>query len=293
MAIRCTAVGSNVIVRYKYAIADAGADICGDTVTALAVIVNRNSFANSTINYQSLPVVAITPDGPVTFCIGGNVTLNATAGFGDYSWSTSATSQAINVSSTGTYIVTVHDGSGCTASDSIHVNVNNHPIASVSGTTSICPSGSRTLTSSVGNSYLWSTGATTQAISVSPSINTSYTVTVTYSGGCNSQASATVNVGSAPAASISGTTSICPSGSTTLTSSVGNSYLWGTGATTQAIAVSPSVNTSYTVTVTYSGGCTSHASATVTVGSAPIANISGTTSVCIGSLTTLTSSVGN
>jgi hypothetical protein len=63
------------------------------------------------------------------------------------------------------------------------------------------------------------------------------------------------------APSITGATSFCGGGSTTLTATAGDSYSWSTGATTQAISVSmPGV---YGVTVT-SGNC-ALASAPVTV----------------------------
>jgi hypothetical protein len=61
-----------------------------------------------------------------------------------------------------------------------------------------------------------------------------------------------------------GTSSICPSTSTTLTASGGTTYLWSSGATTASITVSPTITTTYSVTVTLNG-CTATASRTVTV----------------------------
>jgi len=63
-----------------------------------------------------------------------------------------------------------------------------------------------------------------------------------------------------PSATISGILNIC-SGSTTLTSSNGTSYLWSTGETTNSIVVT-SVGT-YSVTVIDSFGCSSTASVTI------------------------------
>ena len=56
------------------------------------------------------------------------------------------------------------------------------PTISPSGPVSLCSSGFVTLTSSSGNSYLWSTGATTQSISISGAGN--YSVTVNNANGC-------------------------------------------------------------------------------------------------------------
>ncbi len=251
-----------------------------------------NTSAAVTVSLNALPSAAI--NGVNTVCNGGSTTLTASGG-GTYLWSTSATTTAITVSpsTTTAYTVTVTNGNGCTASANTSVTVNSSSAASISGTTTICNGGSTTLTSSAGASYLWSTGATTQSITVSPAANTSYNVTVTYAGGCTASASANVLVNSSPTASINGTTTICNGGSTTLTSSAGASYLWSTGATTQSITVNPAANTSYSVTVTYAGGCTASASANVLVNSSSTASISGNTALCSGSSTTLTATAGS
>src|SRR5258708_39472135 len=44
-----------------------------------------------------LPVAAIAPSGPVTFCQGGSVTLDAGAGFSGYLWSNGDITQTITV----------------------------------------------------------------------------------------------------------------------------------------------------------------------------------------------------
>lgn len=67
------------------------------------------------------------------------------------------------------------------------------------------------------------------------------------------------------------------------------SYLWSTGAGGSSITVSPGSTTSYTVTATLTTG-TATASVTVTVNPTPTATISGASSFCQGSNTTLTSS---
>ncbi|MBK7807565.1 MAG: carbohydrate binding domain-containing protein [Saprospiraceae bacterium] len=64
----------------------------------------------------------------------------------------------------------------------------------ISGNLNVCVGNTTTtLTASGGGTYLWSTGATSAAITVSPSVTTAYTVTVTNSG-CSATATATVDV---------------------------------------------------------------------------------------------------
>jgi len=66
------------------------------------------------------------------------------------------------------------------------------PTITANGSTTLCQGGSVTLTASAGSTYLWSTGAATQSITVSTA--GSYTVTVTNANGCSATSSATVVV---------------------------------------------------------------------------------------------------
>jgi choice-of-anchor A domain-containing protein len=248
--------------------------------------VSSRTAVTATVN--SIPTANIT--GTTTICNGSNTTLTASGG-GTYLWSNAATTAAITVSPavTTTYTVTV-TSSGCTATASRTVTVNNLPVAAVSGTNVICNGSNTTLTASGGGTYLWSNAATTAAITVSPTATTTYTVTVT-SSGCTATASRTVTVNNLPVAAISGTNVICNGSNTTLTASGGGTYLWSNAATTAAITVSPTATTTYTVTVT-SSGCIATASRTVTVNNLPVAAISGTNILCNSSSTTLTASGG-
>ena len=256
------------------------------------------------VTVNPLPATpTITADGPLSFCIGGSVTLTSSTG-SSYLWSTGATSSSIVVSSSGSYTVQVTDGTGCTslASSATVVTVNPLPATptiTADGPLSFCIGGSVTLTSSTGSSYLWSTGATSSSIVVSSS--GSYTVQVTDGTGCTSLASSatvvTVNpLPATPTITADGPLSFCIGGSVTLTSSTGSSYLWSTGATSSSIVVSSSG--SYTVQVTDGTGCTSLASSAtvVTVNplpATPTITADGPLSFCIGGSVTLTSSTGS
>ncbi len=74
----------------------------------------------------------------------------------------------------------------------------------------------------------------------------------------------TITVNPQPIAIItSSSDSLCPGESGTLIASGGNTYLWNTGATTSSISVMVTVNTSFSVTVTSSAGCSSVATKTI------------------------------
>ena len=237
-----------------------------DTVEVVA-------FANPVIN------------GNTVFCSGGYTTLTATGGE-TYEWSTGATTASINVNTAGTYSVTASTSNGCSGSASVTVIQNEASEVVISGNTVICSGIGTSLTASSGTDYLWSTGETTQSISVNnPG---TYSVTVTNSNGCSNSATQTVSLMEQP--TILGNNHICSGQSTTLSASGSGSYAWSNGASTSFITVNTPGN--YTVTVTLPNGCSSSATVDVTVGTTPTPSITGNTTICEGELTTLTATGG-
>ncbi len=126
---------------YTVAVSQTG----GCTLTSAAV--------NVTVN--PLPAAIITASGPTSFCDGNNVTLTASTGTG-WVWkngaNTIANTQSVNVSTAGTYSVTVTNASGCTASSSAtDIMVSPNPTVTLSAApyTSLYPGLKTTLTASV------------------------------------------------------------------------------------------------------------------------------------------------
>src|SRR5690606_37726365 len=118
--------------------------------------------------FVTAPAASITANGPVSFCIGDSVMLEASSG-ASYLWSTGSTDQSIMVHNSGTYFVDVTYGNGCTrrSNDTI-VNVRPQPVATITHSPSlfICTGDSVILTATPASSYLWSNGSTDQTISV-------------------------------------------------------------------------------------------------------------------------------
>jgi hypothetical protein len=182
----------------------------------------------------------------------------------------------------GQHTITIRDNTSkpvaerCSTSKSPTVGSTTPPTAGITAnrTTVNCTNPSATLTASGGTSYSWSPGgATTAAITVSPTTNTTYTVTVTDENGCTDQKSQLITVDQTPptaAITADRTTVNCTSTSATLTASGGGTYSWSPGgATTAAITVSPTSSTTYTVTVTGANGCTDQKSQLITVNNTP------------------------
>ncbi len=153
-----------------------------------------------------------------------------------------------------------------------------------------CRGQSVALTASGGGSYMWSTGQTTQSINVSPSSNTTYTVTVSNSYGCSDEDQVRVTVYSDPNAYAGSDRTICRGQSTTLTASGGGSYRWNTEQTSRSITVSPTSTKTYTVTVTNNNGCTDQDQVRVTVAADPNANAGSDQEICAGESANLSAS---
>lgn len=243
----------------------------------------------------SAPV--ITANGPLSFCDGNSVTLSSSATSGIV-WSTGETTSSINATTSGNYSVVVSDANGCTAlSNIISVTVTPGPPASVitsSVPTTFCDGGSVTLSSSIASNITWSTGETTQDITVTTS--GIYTVSVSDGSGCSTESQPVqVTVIANPAVPLitaSGPTILCQGGSVTLTSDAGPATVWSTGQTAASITINASQVV--TATISNSAGCSATSDPVNVVvnptPSAPTVTADNPSTVCSGTNVTLTSS---
>ena len=117
-----------------------------------------------------------------------------------------------------------------------------------------------------------------------------YSVTYTNTAGCDSIVTLHLTINPIPEVTITGNTTICPGGSTTLTASGADTYSWSTGDNTASSTIS--AFGIYNVTGTSAAGCSSVASVTVLVSQLPVITITGETDICAGESTTLTANGG-
>jgi PKD repeat protein len=209
---------------------------------------------NVTINNQ--PVVDLGPD---TSICGNSIVLDAGTHAGaTFLWNTSAATQSINAGA-GTYFVHVTDPSGCSDADTIVVSTNAAPTVSAGTNQTLCVGQSTTLVATGAVYYVWSTGATTTTITVSPTINTNYYVTGYNASGCTGTATVSVtmlpNSNAQFTSSLSGATEFFTNQSTNAVS-----YSWNFGDGSPADnSANPyhtySANGTYTVTLTATGPC--------------------------------------
>jgi hypothetical protein len=225
-----------------------------------------------TVVVNALPATpVITASGSTTFCTGGSVDLTSSASTGNV-WSTNATTSTITVSTTGNYSVTVTDANGCaSASTPISVNVSNAPAPTISASsTQACSGDVVTVTASAADSYLWSSGETTQSIQVSATA--AVFVTVTNANACNGVGqSATTNITFTATPTAAGSfTSAGNVVTFTNTSTGATSYSWDFGDFTNSSATAPAhayaANGTYTVVLTaINGNCTSTTSFEISI----------------------------
>jgi gliding motility-associated-like protein len=165
---------------------------CSQTSNAITVTVNDNPTPS-----------IIASDVPATFCVGENVTLTADLSGTNliYEWTpTGATSQAINVSTSGSYFVTVtNTDNGCFGNSGlVPVIVNPNPIAAIISSVNppiICQGQTITLQAApISSSYQWQVQYTeggsilnigTNLPSIDVTLSGTYTVTTYNPSGCN------------------------------------------------------------------------------------------------------------
>ncbi|MCC6724276.1 MAG: hypothetical protein IT258_07160, partial [Saprospiraceae bacterium] len=236
----------------------------------LAVTDDNGCLAENSIHIKaSVWTVDILYNG-YTVCQGDYMTLNAFPDFPTgttFLWSTGATTPTINITTSGTYSLTATSpGGGCSATVSEFVQMSFFPAPNpnISGATQLCSgqNGTLSVNNNPGDSFAWSTGATTSSTSISSA--GTYSVTVTNDWGCTGTDAVVVTSGSSVTPTLSAPPSLCngQSGTIEITNAASfNDFEWNTGATTPSITVSTAGT--YSVTVTAPGGCTGTGSVVV------------------------------
>lgn len=225
-----------------------------------------NGCSADTTLFVSNPVPAPTPviAGQVFTCGGAPTTIyvDSASLYTTYTWSDLSTNDSV-ITNSGTYSVTVVDSIGCVGT-SPPVTVTTTPLPVITGVAAICNGESTVLTTTMPYfSYLWSTSNTNDSITVGTA--GAYTVTVVDSSGCTIT-SLPYNISTFNFSLIAdGDTTYCAGNSIILsaagTPATGASYAWSDGSVTNSTSVNSGGN--YTVTLTYSNGCTADTTLTV------------------------------
>jgi photosystem II stability/assembly factor-like uncharacterized protein len=243
--------------------------LINSNITYQLTITDASGCAGSdsiTITTSPLPILNLGNNQAV--CANSVVQLNAPAGY-QYNWLPTAeldnstiSNPIATVSNDIDYVLTITDGFGCTATDSISFTAYPLPQISFASDTAVCENECVVLLPIVGvnlQSISWSPAATLNDNTIfnptaCPAGNLTYSATVTDNNQCTASSSIDVNINAIPS------TPVITFNGGILTSSQAVSYQWYRdnnpiiGATSMDIF--PIGNGYYTVEVSNSNGCT-------------------------------------
>ncbi len=273
------------------------------TTTYSVMSVNGTCTSTALFTVTVIPTPTLSTAGTYSFCNAQSSASIVASGATTYAWSpatglsstTSATVTA-NPNANTTYVLTGNNGA-CTSST--NVSVQNFPVPVISATSSvnyICSGSTAILTANGGNAYNWQPSAgilnnTLQSVTVSPPVNTTYTVIGMSANGCTASATTSLEVIQTPGTFLtSPQTTICKGNSTTLSANGANSYVWSpagtlsssTGAT---VLATPSASQLYTVVGTNGTSpntCSNSHTILVNVISTATIFVTAKDSICVG-----------
>lgn len=225
------------------------------------------------------------------------------------SFTSSQENPTVNPTVTTTYTVTVTSGTQSTQA-SVTIFVNPKPIVTISASQDFICNGetvqlNSTVTGTSSNTYKWSStngfSATVSNPSHVPTVTTNYVLTVTSASGCTAIAVTTVTVKPTPTATINATQNTICAGTTTTLDAIASGaanyiYTWasapnGFSASVKNPSVSPTITTTYLLTVS-SDGCTTTTSKSITVNPIPQVNLGNDLTINLGETTTITATGG-
>ena len=303
------------------------ATLSGTSAYSVVVSDANGCTGSDDINLSAATPPMVNVPNPPTACAGNSVTLQGSPSGGlapyTYQWYTGgmpiggATNNTYTIGNpiagSQTYILIITDQNGCTAQDDATVTTYPAVNFNLSAPTGVCLGAEVIIAANVTNgtspyTYQWThngspivsaNGAEYSTSTMTVGTHT-YTLTVTDINGCSKTKSATITVGTPPTITAPNPAPLCASTSVILSSTVtggagGFTYQWYLGGTpvsggaAQSITISnpPTGNTTYTVIVTDSNGCTASDNATITVSGTMALNLPPPATLCVGSSTTL------
>lgn len=290
-------LGSDTMVCANTVVLDAGAQEPGTTLTwsngstdqTISISASGTYYVTGISDYfcETSDTVSVVLNAPITtdagvdqtICPGDILTITATGG-DSFTWSTGESTPSIFVSpaTSTTYTVLASSTAGCTATDSVRINVSPAAVVELGSDISQCGTTPVTLSAaSAGSTYIWSTGETTANINVSAP-GTYYVDVTNTSSGCMASDSIEVSMNPVPAVSLGSDVTQCGGSVVLDAQTAGVTYVWSTGATTSAISVTSTGE--YYVTVTNAQGCTNKDTVSITINTIPVADLGSDIASC-------------
>lgn len=256
------------------------------TVPITLTATSPNGCSADSTNFITInPLPTLSLGGTITTC-GTTYPLDANPGGvnagSTYLWNTLVTTDSILVTLDGTYSVTVTSPSGCINSESVSVTLNGTVLPTLGADATFCDN--TVLDAGYpGSTYLWSTGATSQTITITAPGPGTYSVTVTDVNGCIGTNSVNITIVPSTPVSLGLDTVECASTGVVLNAGIATTYVW-TNVSTGAIVSTASTLTvpatgEYAVQITNSG-CSSTDTIVVTLNASPSFSLGPDATIC-------------
>lgn len=282
--------------------------------TATTTYIVTGTDTNGCVNYDTAtvylkPKPTITVSNDTTLC-SNNVIQILASGANTYSWTpgtglscTNCANPFANPPSTDTFTVIGTNGSGCSDTDAIIIDVIPAPTVGVSSNAIICTGDSTLLVATGAVNYSWTPFSTLSCDTCDstyamPTSGLTYTVVGTAANGCKDTNTVSVGVNGLPTVDAGSDTSICIGASIQLQATGANNYTWTpTTSLSCTNCASPTTSTGNTITYYVVGsdgnGCKDEDSVTITVNPLPTVSAGNDKTICSGFSTTLNASGAN
>ena len=249
---------------------------------------NCTNTANAVVTVNPSPTIFDVSSSAIFYCQGSggvDITLSGSSANENYQLVKDGVNDGYFLAGTGTIltwtnklsgtytVVATTDASGCanTMNGSVVILENPLPTVLAGGENSICNGNRANLSAYGGISYSWNTGDITANIYVTPSMNSTYTVTVTGDNGCSNTKDVVVKLNNNPIVDAGTNLQLCKGafGNLLATATGGSlpyTFSWDQGIGLGAAQnISPNTNTVYKVLVTDVNGCSASDSIVVNV----------------------------
>ena len=185
---------------------------------------------SDTVHVRILTSATVRLGNDTSICANQSITLDAGAGFINYSWSTGAASRSITLSRQGTYFVEATAANSCTSSDTILILNIGPPFQILGNDTTLCQETIYTYNFNLpGATYLWNDGSTGSDYRISK--GGVYSLTVVQQG-CTVKDTVVIGYKNNPIFSLGNDTTLCRGNTLAFDLQFHDaSYVWQDGST--------------------------------------------------------------
>lgn len=189
-SVSLTAAGANTYTWNTGATTNSITETPGTTTNYTVTGTDANNCigtATTQITVNPNPVINVNNG---TICEGQSFTITP-SGANTYTYSGGSDVVSPNVSTS--YTITGEDSNNCIGTATTQIIVNPNPTVTIASN-SVCVGTSASLTASGANSYTWNTGSTTNSITETPTITTTYSVTGADLNNCSNTQTVSITV---------------------------------------------------------------------------------------------------